>query len=85
MTGETSNGQGARKVSRLELVFDHDTFGLSITGEIANADCALAICQQAVRYFEQQQRQAGAIQFAHSVREQQRGQALVDQITRGRH
>lgn len=75
---EHQNGAGTRRVSRLELTFSHDDFALHISGEIVGADCALAICQQAARYFEQQLRQQAAVSFAQAVGAARRTQALID-------
>lgn len=82
MAEDQQNGNAARKVSRLELTLDHDSFALHIGGEIANADCALAMCHQAVRYFEQQLRQQAAVGFAQAVGNARRTQALIEQATR---
>lgn len=70
------------RVSKLVLTFNHDTFALHIEGEIANSDCALAIVQQAARYFETQLRQQAALQFGQQVDSQRRGVMLADRVLR---
>lgn len=51
-----------RRTSQLTLTFDHATFELKITGDIENYDTAMAMCDMAKRWAEQQIRNAQASQ-----------------------
>jgi len=55
--GSDNKGEN-RKTSEVVLTFDHATFALKVTGDIANFDTLIAMCDIARRWAEDQLRAA---------------------------
>ena len=74
------NGNGDRKgrVSTLALTFQHDTFHLDVKGELVNYECALAMLDQAKRFFEQQIK----LQAAQELQKKLVDNARVEELMR---
>jgi len=77
---DESNGTPKAVTSTLQMTFDHATFHLDVKGEAPHVGVFIAMCQQALREFEAQDRAIRATQLAAQIREQQRGQAIVEKI-----
>jgi len=79
MDGNNDNA-AELKGDHILLLFDKDTFGVEIHGNVANLDMAMAILMQAHRLLETQWRIAQGIAAQQQVKQQQADAARVNKI-----
>jgi hypothetical protein len=71
-----SNNGDKPAVATLALTFDPVTFHLDVRFTGPNLDCALAMCNQAARWFEAQLRAAHAMQIQADMQRAREDEAL---------
>jgi hypothetical protein len=80
MDGNNDNAAELMKGDHILLLFDKDTFGVQIHGNVANLDMAMAILMQAHRLLETQWRIAQGIAAQQQVKQQQADAQRVNRI-----
>ena len=81
MDNDNGNGNGSgitkQELVVLELTFCPATFALRIGGNCVNADIALAMMEQARRYYEGELRKVAAMQLQQKLRDMEKNEAVA--------
>jgi hypothetical protein len=82
MDGSNGNGAGERPngTQKLTITFTPETFALHVDLNVMNADCALAMLEQAKRWVEKQIRLASLVEAQNALAQNARDAQIAQHL-----